>query len=132
MIADDSGKPILTTKQRQAIGALLTERTIAQAAQKIGVSAPTVQRWLRDESFVAELRAVQADLLQAATVTLATAQADSLKTLEDLRDNSSSDTVRLGAARTLVELFFKFRENSDIEERLQALEAAIHEAHQTT
>jgi hypothetical protein len=46
-------------RRADAIRALLSSSTIAEAAAQIGVNEKTVDRWLADEAFAAALRTAQ-------------------------------------------------------------------------
>jgi transposase-like protein len=47
----------LPRRKEQAIAALLTQRTVAEAARTIGIGAQTLRRWMQDGDFNAEYAA---------------------------------------------------------------------------
>ena len=89
----------------KAILSLLGEKTIGTAALQCGVNERTLRRWLiEDATFKAEYDTARTATFQAGinrVVGLTTKAAD---TLEVLLDAEKHPTVRLGAARTVVEI----------------------------
>ncbi len=59
-----------------------------------------------------------AGMLTAATM-------ESIKTLLELQKSPNSGSVRLGAARSVIELGLKLREVADLEQRILALEEQL-------
>jgi len=101
--------------------ALLTEPTIVAAAQMVGVSEKTLDRWLADPTFAATYRAARKKVFDQAVNTLRAASTEAVQTLRDaLSDVSSS--IRLRAALGILDFGIKITEMTDIEERLTALE----------
>jgi hypothetical protein len=96
----------------------------AQAAQKAGVSVRTVYRRLAEEAFRAQVQALRKEMHQRMEGMLAAAGLGSVRTLTKLQESALSESVRLGAARTTMELVFKFRE-LDLSERIDAVEASL-------
>jgi hypothetical protein len=97
------------------------------AAQKAGVSAATVYRRLQDPAFQSQLQQARTDMLRRSSGTLTAAATEAIKTLLTLLQSTSPAAVRLGAARTVLEVGIKIREAADIEERLAALEKQASE-----
>jgi len=117
--SNDTVRPV----QLRAIAALLAGHDQERAAQLAGVSAVTLRRWLRtDADFQAALAGAQSTLLKAAIDRMAVALHDNIIAIEGLRDGAQSESVRLSAAKSLMEMFHKFKEQSDFETRLTALE----------
>lgn len=91
--------------RERAIVALLTEKTIGDAADRCGVNEKTLRRWLSDDS---EFKAAYGDARRATfTAGIDRVQALTAKavgTLEDLLDATNYPSVRLGAARTIAEI----------------------------
>ena len=117
----------LKAPQRRAITALLEQRDIRTAAKAARVGETTLHRWLReDATFVAELRAVEGQVLDAATRRLLQHQDVALTViLSIMADSKYPASVRLRAAQTVLEQLFKLRELRTIEERLTVLEANL-------
>ena len=93
------------------------------AARKAGVSVRTVYRRMEDPEFLASLKKVRSDMVQRATAMLTAASLESVKTLVELQDRAMPPTVRLGAARAVLELGAKLRETVELEARIAALES---------
>jgi hypothetical protein len=107
------------------LAALACGATWETAAQKAGVSRATVQRRLQDSAFRQRLQELGADMVKRAAAALTAASVEAIKTLLSLQASSIPHAVRLGAARSILELGVKLREVADTEERLAALEAQL-------
>src|SRR5712692_4234146 len=106
--------------------ALACGATVEAAAQKAGLSQATVYRRLRDPEFKERIQDVQSDMVKRASGTLTAAGMEAIKTLLALLQSSSTPAgVRLGAARAVLELGGKLRDNVEYEERLLALEKRL-------
>lgn len=92
------------------------------AAQKAGVSRRTVVRRLEDPAFRKQLNAIRVDIVQRLTGTLTAGALEAAKTLLALLASSVPPSTRLGAAKTIIELGAKLREETDLAERLRDLE----------
>jgi hypothetical protein len=102
--------------------ALTCGATVEQAAQQSGVSARTVHRRLKDPSFKQRLQTARGDIVQRTAAMLTAAAMESVKTLIVLQQPEYPPGVRLGAARAALEMGVKLRENSDVIQRVEALE----------
>jgi hypothetical protein len=120
---------VITVKQTKAITALLSERTGRDAAKKAGVSEKTLYGWLADPAFRAALRSAEAEVLDTVTRRLGVGQALALDTLEKLIQSARHESTKLTACVSWLNMFVKYRDMKDIDERLTALEAkaANHE-----
>lgn len=116
----------LTPKQLRAVQALLTAKSIDDAATTAGVGARTLYRWLTEQPFKAALATAEGELLDAATRRLLGLQDAAIETFDDiLKSASASQALRLRAAQSVLDYLLKLREQRDVEHRLQALEAAL-------
>ena len=111
----------LTRKQEQAIAALLSEATVASAAEKAGVGEVTLYRWLKLDDFMAAYREARREVVEKAVAQLQQSSWAASTTLIRLL-GSGSDSVRLRAAQTILDQANKGVELLDFEERLAALE----------
>ena len=120
---------VIATKQQKAITALLSERTARDAAKKAGVSEKTLYGWLADKDFRQALRSAEAEVLDTVTRRLGVGQALALDTLEKLIQSARHESTKLTACVSWLNMFVKYRDMKDIDERLTALEAkaANHE-----
>jgi predicted ArsR family transcriptional regulator len=111
----------LTSKQEQAIIALLSEATFAAAAEKAGVSEVTIHRWLKQPEFKAAYREARRDANEKAFAQLQQSSWAASSTLIRLLA-SGSDSVRLRAAQAILDQSNKGIEQLDFQERLEELE----------
>jgi hypothetical protein len=102
--------------------ALACGATVESAAQRAGVSERTAFRRLKDAAFQERVQATRLEMVQRTGGMLTAASLEAVKTLMQLLQTSSSATVRLGAARTILDLSMKVREAADLEIRLVQLE----------
>jgi hypothetical protein len=109
--------------ETELVLALACGATPEQAAQKAGVSVRTVYRRLTEAAFRAQVRDLRAGMLERTAAMLTAAGVVSVKTLTKLQESAVSESVRLGAARSTLQLGGKMRESVDFDERLTALEA---------
>lgn len=127
-MTEDLIKPenVITVKQQKAITALLSERTTRDAAKAAGVNEKTLYDWLKDKDFRAALRDAEKSILGEVTRRLSAGQRIALDALEKLTKSARHESTKLRAAVAWVDLFLKFKDMSDIEDRLTALEERIN------
>lgn len=88
------------------------------------MSLTTIQRWLRDDSFLAELSYQKNEILRNCRARLAQESMKSLTTLCQLRDDTATPaSIRYSSAKSILELAIR----DDAEKRLAAIERAISE-----
>jgi len=112
-------------KQEAAIVALLTHRSIEEAARAVPVSPKTLMRWMKEPDFHAAYREARrlaygqsiARLQQAASAASSTL-------LKIMIDPNSPPSCRLRAADSVLSHAAKAIEIEDIEARVSALEQA--------
>jgi hypothetical protein len=95
------------------------------AAQKAGLSVRTVYRRLADPAFRAQVNDVRVDMVRRAAGMFTAAGMQAIKTITTLQESATSEAVRLGAARAIIELGCKLRETVEWAERLAAVEAFL-------
>jgi hypothetical protein len=104
--------------------ALACGGTVENAALKAGLSERTVYRWLADPAFRQQVAQTRAEFVQRTAAMLSGASMGAVKTLVDLQQDASvAPAVRRGAARDVLGMSLRFRENAELEPRLAALEA---------
>jgi transposase-like protein len=108
-----------------AILALASGETVSGAAQKAGVNERTIHRWRSEDAFRREVNQARAEMFSRALGCAAEGVVSGALVLRQLCLKAKSETVKLGAARSLIELGTKLRESVELEERLQALEERI-------
>ena len=102
--------------------ALACGATLESAAQKAGVSLRTAYRRLADAAFGAQVNEVRAEMVRRSTDMFTAASLSAINTLMTLQDSATSESVRLGAARAVVELGCKLREKTETTARIAAME----------
>jgi type II secretory pathway component PulF len=105
--------------------ALACGATVEAAARSAGISESTVYRRLRQPAFSQRLQEVRADMVQRTSAMLTASGMEAVKTLLALQQASTPASVRLGAARAILEIGLKVREVADLERRLSALEQQL-------
>ena len=116
----------LGAKQTAVIAALLDSRTVADAAQKTGVPARTIYRWLSEPSFQTALRAAEEGVIDEAVRRLLGMQQQALSALQVVMlGKDTPPSSRVAAARTVLDAMLRLRELRSVEERLAAIEAQL-------
>jgi hypothetical protein len=95
------------------------------AAQKTGLSLRTVYRRLAEPAFRQRVEQARAEMVRRAAGLFTAAGLAALKTFTTLQESASSEAVRLGAARAIIELGCKLRQAVEMNERMAALEARL-------
>ena len=119
----------LGRKQEDAIAALLSQRSIEDAARACGVGARTLIRWLKLPEFVGEYRKARREVVLQAVARMqqATGAAGTVA-LKLMTDPNVPAAVRLRAAEFVFDRALKGIETEDIEARLTELEQANYSA----
>lgn len=104
---------------------MLKERTIAAAAKSAGIAERTAYIYLADNNFRDALREAESELLNSAVRRLATGQAAALDALETLITKAKHESTRRQAAVDWLNLFLRFNEVKNIDERLTELERLV-------
>lgn len=100
--------------------------TVAAAAQAASMSEATAYRRLRSPEFKRQVDEARAAALTRAVARLTSASVRAVETLEALLSDDMA-FARLSAARSILEIGCKLREQLDIAERLSALERQLEE-----
>jgi len=115
-------------KKEEAIAALLVNPTIAGAAKAMGVSEASLPRWLKEETFATNYRTARRQAVEVAIGLLQKASGAAVATLVSImQDGEKPGSVRVSAARAVLDMAFKGMELQDMEVRLATLEAALAE-----
>ena len=105
--------------------ALACGATIENAARKANVGMRTAYRRVADPEFQKQLKQVRTEMVQRATAMLSAAAMEGVKTMIELLGPTTPPAVRLGSARSIVELGVKLRESNELAERITALEEQL-------
>ena len=121
-------KKTLPQKHQKAVRALLTHRSISEAADYSGVSERTIYRWMDQTNFRIALTKAESEIIDDSFRLLLSDLGDNLGTMRTIRDDTSvSSSVRLRAAMALDSTFLRWKEIRDIEQRLTVLEVNFEE-----
>jgi HEAT repeat protein len=101
--------------------AVASGQSLRDAAGAVGVSERTAARRWADADFRRRVSALRGDMVQRCVGRMADGMAEAADVLRQLL-SAESESVRLGAARSLLELGVKLRESAELEERVAALE----------
>ncbi len=116
-------------KIEQAIAALLSHRSIEDAAREVGISANTLQRWIKEPEFQDELRKARQAVFTHAIGRLQDAAGAAVSSLlRIMMDMSTPAATRLRAIEMVLEQAAKAGEMEDFEGRLTRLERAASSA----
>jgi transposase len=122
----------MSHKLRKADDALLLALACGlnaeQAAKQVGVSVSTAYRRLDDPAFRARLDELRRDMLSRASAMLTAAAVEAVRTLADLLKPANGPSVRLNAARSVLEHGVKLRGLVEVEGQLADLEARVKDA----
>lgn len=106
------------------IAQLAAGATRGEAAKAAGVSERTVFRRWQEREFRWEVATARTALVSMAVGQLADAATEAVRTLRELL-RSESDSVRLGAARSILELGARLRESEELAARVDVIEAVL-------
>jgi hypothetical protein len=118
----------ISRKQEQAIAALLTCSSIADAVQQCGMAESTLYRWLKETAFRAAYREARRQVVQQAIGQLQQATGTAVQTLVTIMQHAeASASAKVSAAKAILETAVKAVEIEDLEARITALEQRLKE-----
>ena len=104
--------------------ALMTTRTLDEAAASAGISSATARRWYRLDVVKTERKRLQDEVVGHSLSRLKLSASEALEVLRSVANNEvSPPSARVAAARTLLDNVFRAVETDDILNRLEALES---------
>lgn len=110
-------------KKDGAIAALLSTRTLEEAAREADISVRTLLRWLKRDDFQQDYLAARRSVVGAAMARLQSAAGAAASTIvKSLIDPNLSPAERLRAARLVLAMADKGLERDDFELRLARVE----------
>jgi HEAT repeat protein len=107
-------------KRAAVILLLASGQTASAAAAQAKVGVRSVYRWQAEESFAAEVRQARAELFARGAAVLAGGMFEAAEVLRALL-KSQSETVRMAAARQVLQLAADLRRETDTEETIAEL-----------
>jgi len=105
---------------------LAAGKIVGEAARVARLSERTAYRRLDDPKFRRRVTTLRSEMIGRATGRLADASSKAVDTLAALL-KADSESVRLGAARSILEMGAKFRESAELEQRIAELENRTYE-----
>ncbi len=113
-------------KQKRFVAAMMTTKTIAQAAAAVGVTERTGLRWLADPEVKRALTDAQTEALATVTRQAVGKMTEALNTLASIAgDEEAPAGSRVSAARAILENALRFNEALTLAERVAALEEKL-------
>ena len=114
----------MTRKMTEAVAALMTTASVGAAAERCGVAASTLERWIKQEPvFQAEYREAKRQVLSHSLSLLIQVASRAVATLHAvMADPEAPASARVSAARSALELGLRAIELEDLEQRVAALE----------
>ena len=112
-------------KQEVAIAALLTHRSLEEAARAVGIATKTLLRWLKEPAFDAAYRKARRTAFSQSVARLQQASGAAVTTLLKIMvDPNAPASTRVRAADSVLDHGAKAIEIEDIEVRVSELERA--------
>jgi hypothetical protein len=108
------------------LAALACGAALEHAARSAGMSVRTAQRRMKEPDIRQRLQQVRATMVERTSGMITAAGMEAVKTLITLQDPSTPAGVRRAAAQTILEVGLKLRENTELAERLAAVEAQVN------
>ena len=122
-----AGHGAKSNRQRdEAIAALLSHRSVEEAARAVGIAPNTLRRWMKQPDFDAAYREAKRDVFSQSIARLQQASSAAASTLIKLAvDPSTPAATRLRAANSILDRSGKAIETEDTQARLTALERIV-------
>jgi len=118
----------LTRNMEKAVAALISQPTIASAAESIGIGEVTLHRWLKLDHFLTAYRKARHQVVSQAIGKLQTNLSGAIDVLMAIAENEEAPaSARVTAARAIIDQSLKAVEVENIEERIERLEQIIEE-----
>jgi len=112
-------------KEDIILNALLSYPTIKQASEAIGVPEPTIYLKLRNDNFKIRYNEAKRQIVENTVTYLQTKLQEATATIVDIMNNADNAAqVRVNAARCIFDYCLKFTEQTEILNRVEALEMA--------
>ena len=118
-------------KKELALSALMTETTLQKAAKVAGIGEVTLWRWLKEKEFIEAYRVLKREAVTQAVARLQQISCKAVDTLKQvMEDKDSPASVRVSAAKSIIEMAIKAVELDDITKKIEELEALADEQKQ--
>ena len=100
-------------------------QSVKDAAKTAGIGERTAHRRMQDGEFRRRLSNLRTRILSESVGKLTAASTTAVRTLEKLMKSAESETVRLGAARAILDRSVSMRESLELAERLERVEEQL-------
>jgi len=117
-----SDEKTLTSRQVKALPHLACCSSNEEACRQAGISKDCFYTWIKNPIFKAELEKLRNEIVHDAISHLKSNTIKAATTLVCLTDRVDSPSVQRAAANDILNQVMKFKELTEIEERLRALE----------
>jgi hypothetical protein len=112
-------------KKEEAIAALLTQRTIEEAAKATGITSNTLLKWMKEPEFRTEFREARREAFSQSIARLQQGTSAAATTLlKTMIDPATPASVKVRAAEAIFNHAAKAIEIEDVEARVTELERA--------
>jgi hypothetical protein len=105
---------------------LASGKTVQATAELCAVSERTIRRRQADPGFRQRLHTLRAEMIERGLGKLADAVADAAQTARNLMAGAESETVKLAAAKLILEQALKMRDAAELNERIRAVEERLN------
>lgn len=113
----------MSPKKEKALAALLASPTRKEAAERAGISERTLRSYFQDHEFLERYRAAFADVVEEATRRAQKSLSPALSVLKEImEDEKEPASVRVQAAKCVMDYGLKLGEALDVLERVSELE----------
>jgi len=115
-------------RKEQAIAALLTQRSVDEAARSIDIGTTTLLRWMRQPEFESAYREARRTAFSQSVARLQQASGAAVTVLlKIMADANAPVPSRVRAAQSVLDCAARAIEIDDVEARVAALEQSIRE-----
>ncbi len=122
----DATVSTLTSRQQQAIQAIVATGDVTIAAQSVGVNRATLYRWMKQPAFVQAVHSAEADAVEDLSRMLVRLGRTAVATLaKAMSDPATPAATRVRAADATLSKLLQLRELATLEQRVSALEANV-------
>lgn len=116
----------LTSRQRQAIEAIVATGDVTIAAQSVGVNRATLYRWMKQPTFVQAVHVAEADAVEDLSRMLVRLGRTAVATLaKAMSDPATPPATKVRAADATLTKLLQLRELATLEQRVAMLEASV-------
>jgi hypothetical protein len=114
LVAESGGSERLGANQQSTIAAMLSSRTFAEAAERIGVGRATIYRWLLNPVFRSAFRRAKRELTEAAVAKIHAAAGEVVDVLVNVARSGRRDSDRVRAATTILDHAYRGLQDAEL------------------